>query len=462
MRRAPLYAALLLVTACRQQVVVYECPDAEAHPDAAPAADAGFADAGPTDAAQADGGPGDAGEIDAGACDPFCFTGLDVSADTIDVREPVTFTPQVEAAPGVQWTVAVDDLVFERPAGRPALVPTEVTFELTSTDTDATFVMRSVPPWFFETTARVTVHVREVGRAVEQSLTATVVVRGNTLMATGAEGHVYAVASDGRPATDGGGSPDGALLDQLVVTPRAMRLSSAGELLVVDEGASPARILRVALTGKDVLLGELEYLDGDSAPILRSGASTVYGFTELPDGRVVMPEYAFAGASSAPKSRLLVWGADGQFEREVWAPSPNEDWRSVDTTPDGDLVVADRDADVLTRVDPSTWLLDGLFLDVLPDTPFTLHSTPDALYVGGIGYILEVAWGGGRAAVGGLPGSSSSWRALAGLGDGRLLAARDLQSSTNNLALIEGRQFDRYFREDGGPVLQVWGLVYLR
>ena len=459
---------LLAASACRQQVVVYECVDAS-HADAADAGsttmDSGGLDAEPMDSGPADVGPGDSGQpIDSGACDPFCFTGVDVSASVVDVGEFATLTPIVNAANGVQWTVRLDlsEVVAERPVGRPVFATGDAEVLLETTGSSAAqFRVFNVAPWFFETRFIITVHVREVGRAVEQSQTVEVVVRGNVLMSTGAEGRIYAMGSDGLPATGGGVYANGTLISQFVQAPRSMVLSRDGSLLVHDESMNLPRIKRFTLTGADVLADELEYTDGSQNSLFRFG-STTYAMAELPDGSVVFPEYAFSGPSGAPKSRLMVWDANGSFVREVWAPSPEEDWRTAATAPNGHLVVVDREGRSATRYDPSTWQPAGLILDQLSGTPYGLHGTDDALYIGGSNYLLEASWaGGGRAAVSGLPGSSFIWRGMTGYEGGRLLCARDSQTDDTNIALIEDRQFVRWFRKPGGPVTTPFSLVYL-
>lgn len=458
-----------MASACRQQVVVYECDDASHSPvDGGPVDRDAGEDAGldaAQDAGSLDGEAPDTGELDAGGCDPFCFTAVQVSQDRVNVGEVATLTPVVEAAAGVQWTTRVDpmEVVAQRPPQRPAFAASDAVIQLQlSGTTQAGFVVQDVVPWFFETRFAIRVHVREVGRAFELSQTVEVVVRGNVLMSGGTEGRVYGLGSDGRPATGGGRFSGGILLSQLVEAPRAMVLGKDGQLLVHDDTPPSARIKRFELTGPDILAGALDYQDGNQDSLFRNGSPT-YGFTQLPDGSTVFPEYSFAGPSNDPKSVLIVWNTAGQLDRKVWAPSPNEEWRSAVTDPDGKVLVVDRAQQIVARYDPATWLPDGIIVDQLSGPPSALFAGEDALYIGGFNFITEASWTtGGRAAISGLPGSSSSWRSITSMGGGRLLAARDTQSDTQNIAIIEGRQFQGWFRQPGGPVLQPISLVYLR
>jgi hypothetical protein len=461
-----------LLVGCRQQVVVQDCDDAghATEDSGTPGSDAGTPDTGGAidggaqDAGGLDGGAEDGGPPDGGGCDPLCLTSVQVSAAVTDVRAPVTLTPVVDAAPGVTWTVAVDpaQIRAERGAGRPPLRPSDAPVDATTVGAAVNFQVLDVAPWFFETRFVIPVTVRDGASGFTATLDATVVVRGNVLLSGGTEGSVYAVASDGRPATLMGQYTNGALLEQLVSTPRALRLLPAGTLLVYDEGATPPRLNRFELTGKDVLLGALQHLDGQGMSLFSGEQNPAYGYAVLQDGRVVYPEYHFAGPSNEPKSRLMAWKPDRTFDRSVWAAGPEPEWRSTAPTPDGKVLVLDRSG-VVTRYDPTSWLPDGVFVDQLPGSGSTVQATPSAAYVGGYNFILEVSWSGGRAAISGLPGSSAFWRGIVPYEGGRLLAIRDTQATDGNVALIEGRQFVRFFRApNAGPVISPVGIEYLR
>lgn len=462
--------ALLLLAACRQQVVVNECDDG-GHPDAS--ADAGTdgggtpdsgADAGPGE----DGGPTDTGPVDTGTgdagstCDPLCFYGVTADLAVADVRQPVTLTVDVESSTGGAWTISVDPTLMEaeRAENRPALDFADVVLETVPSGQTVTFRVVDVAPWFFETTFRVPVTVTDTTTQLPYTRVAEVKIRGNVLLS---DNNVYAVASDGQPATLMGQYPQGILLEQLVSTPRAIHLAPDGHLLVYDEGASPVRIKRFELTGKDVLAGNLQYLDANNASIFTTEQNVTNGFAVLPDGRVVYPEYHFSGVSGAPKSRLMLWNADGTYDREVWAPTAVEEWRSATAAPNGKLLVLDRGPDVISRFDANTLFADGTFVDQLPGTPYSVFATQDAAYIAGYAYMMQATWSGGQAAITGLPGTASFWRGIAQYEGGRLLAIRDTQTDSGNLALIENRQFVRFFRVDNaGPIIAPYGVEYLR
>ena len=459
--------ALLLavgLTGCRQEVVASPCADG--HADATPTTDATSpGDASAADSQGMDTGSSDAGTDDAAPlCEPFCLRGVTVSAAVIDVKEAVTLTPVLDAAGSGPWEITAPSWRAERGAGRPALVPAELTVSVTPAATQVSFVVEEVPPWFFETTFVVTVRVRDVRSGFSDSLEVSVKVRGNVLLAAGSEGKVYAVASDGRPAAGVRSRfTDGALLEQLVVTPRSLQLASDGTLLVHDEGATPPRIGRFELTGKDVSVGDLQYRDAQAMGVFLNEQNAAYGLALLPDGRAVYPEHHFAGPSNEPKSRLMVWRADGTFERSVWAPSPEEEWRGAAATPDGKVVVADRGLDVITRYDPATWLPDGTLVDRLPGVVYSVEPTAQALYVTGYQFIWEVGWTAGRAAITDLPGTASAWRGITAYEGGQLLAIRDTQDTATNVVVIEGRRFVRYFRvANAGPVTSPSAIEYLR
>jgi hypothetical protein len=460
----PVLTLAVGLAGCRQEVVASACGDG--HVDVDATADASPpGDAGSPDTQGADTGTSDAGLADAAPrCEPFCLRGVTVSADVVDVKEAVTLTPVLDTSGSGPREVTAPTWRAERGTGRPALVPAELNVSVSASATQVTFVVQEVPPWFFETTFVVTVQVRDVGSGFTDTVEASVKVRGNVLLSGGADGKVYAVASDGRPAGGiGGRFADGALLEQLVVTPRSLQLLPDGTLLVHDEGATPPRIGRFELTGKDVSLADLQYRDGQGMAVFSNEQNAAYGLALLPDGRAVYPEHHFAGVSNEPKSRLMVWRADGTFERSVWAPSSEEEWRGATTTPDGKVVVADRGLDVITRYDPATWLPDGTLVDRLPGIVYAVEPTAQALYVTGYQFIWEVGWAAGRAAITDLPGAASAWRGITAYEGGRLLAIRDTQDTATNVVLIEGRRFVRYFRvASAGPVMSPSAIEYLR
>jgi hypothetical protein len=353
----------------------------------------------------------------------------------------------------------VAGITGERQPGRPPFLPSDLNITAESAGQTASLRIDDVPPYFFETVLSVPVVVES--EALELRMRARVRIRGNVVISTGRDGRVLGVASDGRPATGGGGYPEGELVTALD-DPRAILLLSDGTLLVHDHGADPKRLERVRLVEGAPLLPPFQYRDGDSNPLFRPSSVAFFGMTQLPDGRVVVPEYQFAGVSSDPKSRLMVWDAAGTFLRSVWAPSPMEDWRSVARGAWGDVLVADVELEQVTSVDAMTLQARGAWLDSVPADLAGLHGGDEVL-VGGDGFVLEVQADGTRQEVRGLPGDIPVWRAFTRYEGGRVLAANGAASATLNLALVGDGRFIRDFRTDmNGPFVTIWGLAYLR
>lgn len=397
----------------------------------------------------------------------YCLRGFTPSVVVIKVRETAAVTVVVDNPMGLtlQYSVEPTMIRARRPAGRPALVMADVQLEATISQNGVlSFRVLDVPPWFFTTGFEVPVRVKGPSSGdVELTAFAEVKVVGNTVFASGTEGTIYAVASDGRPATRDGSYPTGQLIEQLVEDTRAILLLKDGSLLVYEDGVSPKRLLKFGLTGPDALLDTFDFRDVNQDPLIKSGAVIPYNIAELPDGRIVVTEYQFAGISGTPKSRLLVWKADGTFDRAVSAPGPDEQWRAVTYGPNDEVLVADRDLMKIVRYDPSTWLPAGDFLDTLPSAPHGLMATPEGdVYVGGSGYALQVR-GGGRMAIVDLPSSSIAWRNFAPYGAGRVVAANDVQTASGNIAIFDDARFDGYLRpmNAGGRVTAVWGVAFL-
>jgi hypothetical protein len=318
MRAPVVLLAASLLSACSQEIVVIACDGhvADAPADAGSRSDAGVFDTGPAP----DAAPADAGfEVDAGPrpdagfdpCSgkPFCLRALTAAAPVVDVRESAVLTPTIDNPTNtvVRFEVDVAELRLQRTGAGPTVAAGDLVINL-GADAAGLVTLRvaDVPPWFTET--RVTVTLHGVGPNGERSsVEGEVVVRGNVAFSAGSEGRVYAVASDGQPATLGGRYAGGILLEALTGSPRALLLSRDGRLVVWDDGPNPNRLLRFDLTGKDVLQRELEHT-AMGAPIAREGASNVLDLAELPDGRLVVPEHEFAGPSASPKARALIWG----------------------------------------------------------------------------------------------------------------------------------------------------------
>ena len=442
-------------------------------PDAASPVDAGTP---PTDSGvahdaghEADAGflPRDSG---VGPCQglPYCLLQVTAVPSVVDAREAAALEPVVVNPSGVALTYRVDvaQVTTQRASGRPELDMRDVTFDFVATPTGGSFQVTEVWPWFMETTFRLRLYAKGPGAGdPEVFADVSVLVRGNVVIANGSGGKVHAVASDGLPATGGGAHQNGQLISQLVHSPRAMRLLSDGSLLVYDDGIAPKRLLRFEMSGADIRLQEFDHTDAMGASIIRTGAEMVYGLTELPDGRIVLPEYKWAGPSGQPKSRILVWNADGTFDRRISAPTPAERWLGVEVGPGSTVLLVDRDGQQVTEYDTTTWTPTGTFVGNLTGDPVTIRAADGGdYYIGGYGFVLQVTPGGGQAAVSGLaPSTSMSYRAIVPYEGGRVLAAKATQVSSGNVALIEGRRFSRWFRaENAGPPLNPYGIEYLR
>jgi len=453
-------AAAILLSACAQEIVVLHCDAVTV--DAAPAS----ADA----VANLDtGGSGDA--MDAGVLDaghdpcrglPYCLRAGTATPAVANVNERVSLRATVEGrSAGLVYSAEL--LSIARRGGRPAAVRAELGIELQGTPSGASFRVVSVPPWFSESRFLLRLTARGPGSADPPSSTEVeVTIRGNLLMSGGSGGGgVYAMASDGLPAT-GGGHPDGKLLEQLVRTPRAMRVLADGSLLVADWETK--RLLRFEMSGKDVLLGEWARLDGAGAPTIRDGSDIQYGLAVLADGRVALTDYQFAGVSGEPKSHLLLWKADGSFDRRVLAGGPNPRWRAAVEGPMGSVLVADEAGRAVTRLAPPNFEEAGNLADTLPEAATAIGSNGAGdVYVGGVGYLFHLAPGGGRAAVAGLPARTVVYRAIVPYADGGAAVATDTQSRSGNVYLIRGRNFERELRSTNGSgaVINIWGLAYL-
>ena len=476
--RAPIaLLPLLLLGACTQEIVVIQC-DGHALP---PVVDGGTS---PLQDARADAGPSvDTGVItdtqmarpDAGH-DPciglrYCLRAATPSTDWATVREPVTIHPDVQQVGAVTLTYRVDaaEITATRPADRPAAVMAEIDLDLAVDPQtgEATLRVISVPPWFFETTLHVPLHVRG-GGAGDPELTAVaeVVVGGNTLISIGLEG-VFAIDSGGHPATMGGTYPLGRIITDLVGSTRGLLLLADGTLLVYDSGPTPHRLRNFRLTGPDVLVKDYQHTTPMGDPVIVGDPTTVHMMVQLGSGKVIMSEHHTAGVTVDPHSWLLAWNADGTFDRRVVAGGATEVWRGVGVAPDGDLLVADREAREVTRHDPITLLPRGglPFIDSLPGGVYGVLAASDgAVYVSGERFVVGIDRDGVRASVAGLPAAAQFWRALSTFGKGRVLAASNEQSDDGNIAIIDGQRYIGPLRPSdvAGKTGSIRGIAHLQ
>jgi hypothetical protein len=472
----------LLASACGQEVVAPPCTDHDAAPpgDAGPTSDAASADAGPLgpDAEAGDAGPRDAVAQDASPSDAgnpacpgrYCLTALVASSTRVDVREVVTLTPTVDNPGGQALTFSASpaELVGARRPGRPAVVLSELGIQL---DVDAatgvtTFRITEVPPWFMATTFRVRVRAEAAGGPSAYA-EAEVHVRGNTVYSGtySDRARVYAVASDGRPArATGPGLTSGELITQLARAPAALLLSRDGSLLVHDSGgpSSPPRLLRFELTGHDQQLARFAEQDAQGQVLLDRDPTYPYSLAELPDGRVALVDYDF---SRSPKSRVLLYAADGGHSATFVAPEPLAIWTGIGVGPGGELLVTRLDGGGrVERLDPATGVALGVLVDGLPSSARAVLGRPDgSVYVSGDGYVVRTA-GAQRSLVGVLPGSTSApWRILAPGSDGHVLAANDELSDSAAPVVVDGRTVIGPLRRPGAGNISTTlrGMAYL-
>lgn len=462
---------VLVLWGCPQSIVVY--------PDAGVEADGGSSGA---DAAERDSSaeaPTDAGPLDAGAGDggadpcegePYCLT-VEVEPPRVNVREAATIRALVENPGGADLSVRPCDAGPPRAIrapNRPALSFDEIEHRLEGPGaSDAlSFTVDTVPPWFVATTFEIDVCLFEAGASVQRR-TASVHVRGNVLFSAGYQG-VFAVASDGRPAAGVANAyPQGLLLDDTITYAGALRVAADGSLLVLDPEARPARIARYALDGVDVRLGTFEHQMEQLAPVAPISYDNVakYTIAQLPDGTVALADTHNSGT---PDPRVLMWNPDGTFLREIRGSEPQHLWHSVAARSERELAVGMgyNIRGQVVRIDPQT----GLELSGPPLTEdlrryvFGLEPLPDGrLLLAGERIVMIVGDGGAAVSVSDIPNvDGRDWRAVTRFDD-RLLVASDHQNDSGNIAVIEGRSFERWLRPEGsgGPVVVPLGLAYL-
>lgn len=478
LRSLALPALALCAASCVQDIVVVECDGHEttSGDGGAEVADARAGDASAGDASRQDTGAPDAGAMDAAAPDataspcgamPYCIVRLDRSIGRVNVRESATLTPVIENPRGTALTFRVGALTSTRAPNRPPLVLSEITASATA---DASgqirFVVGDVPPWFIATTFRVQLFAKGPSSSdPEVSAVATVHVRGNTVFSSGVGGAIYAIASDGRPATSpNAGNTSGALINSqsIVREPRGLLVNSKGQLIAYDGGTNPPRLRRFELTGENVMLQDFASVDGAQMQILYADNTSHHSIAELPDGKIVVGDYQF---TRSIESYLQVWNDDGSYARRVQQTTADANYSSVSTRANGELLVVDRNNSNtrVLRFDSTS------FTELSPPLADTIASgraivsTPDGgAYVGGDGFVLQISPTGGKAMVNGVPGGASSyWRVVARYDEGRVIAANDTQGSDNNIILVQGRTNLGFLRKTPGPIVQVSGLAYL-
>lgn len=484
--RSSLLALTALVGACSQEIVVVQC-DAHATgadgavPPADAATDAGRGDsstldgqvaadaADASDAGNADGGAGDGG-VDPCAGGSYCLRGLVADKPRANVREVVTLTPTIENPGGVTLAFSVRplEITSTRLPNRPALRLADIQLELTvQPDGTATFRVVEVPPWFIATTFHLRVYAS--GPSGPEVFAETDVhIRGNTVLSISAsEGfNVFAVASDGRPARAvTAGSTKGQLVRGAASSPRALLMSQSGTLLVLDTGPTPRRILRFELTGENVQIGELATVDGQAAALFSETNTSFFMLAETADGHIIATDY---DSSRQPRSRIVVWNADGTFARFITPLDTSLVWGGAGVRANGEILAMVRDGSTsrVMRLD----LQSGM--ELAPPLADTLQSNGRAVlgiaggdaYAGVDGAVMLVRPGGVKIRISTLPTQTFDyWQILAPYDQGRILASRDTSSDSTNVAIIADRDFVDWLRPTGvsGVSGSVYGMAYL-
>ncbi|MCK6544335.1 hypothetical protein L6R52_00550 [Myxococcota bacterium] len=460
---ATLALPLATLAACGQDIVVVRC---DAHVDDAATGDpdAGALD-GRVDGRDAEVEPprdGGVGADAASACTTVCLGPFTPSGASLAVRERITLTPQLEN-PGGRAISFTADLGASR---RPGLPPPDVgdidTMLTIEPSTGAvTFLVRDVPAWFSTTTFRITLRA-EVDGVVVASADVDVTVRGNVLIAE--DDAIYAVASDGLPARSVGSTLGRLIYGQsFVVTPKLLLLARDGTLVVYDSGAVPERLRRFELSGENVGLGDLDPTGDRITPLVYQDQEA-RGLAQLEDGRFALVIHAFSRVPS--KSAVVLWHEDGRWDRTHQAADTDVRWQSLAaSTTTNELLILERDAfGRLIRLDPDTGLELGVMASDIADGWSVIGAEGGRAYVGAEGVVLRVTPQGGKAQVNMLGGASTdAWVGVARYFDGQILAVRDVDDDSANVAVIDDTTKVGWLRPDGvgGATVRPTSVVYL-
>ncbi len=414
--------------------------------------DAGFADAGPIDTGPTDAGPSDAGPQPCAPNLEFCLDDLLVSASETVVRRAVTITPVLRNPNSLtlEFTVQAEPRTRRR-AGLPPLNLSDLRYTLTGDRLtgEVTFQVTDVPTFFATTTF--IIGLTATRGTVSVYAEAEVTVRGNVVASD--TNNVFAFASDGRFARSVS-AQNGRLLygTTFVRGPRDLLVAQDGTLIVRDR--TEQRLKRFSLEAENSQLPDFEANDATSEPLVSSAECR--GLAQLPDGRIALVNYDF---SRNPKSELVLWHADGRFDRRFDAMNIEAQWSGVAANAAGELLVLERsNTGRIVRLNAN----DGRELGTIAGTVssgWNLTMLPNGmLYVGTNGAIFRITPQGARQMVSMVPGFSSDyWQYLAPFGPDGVVSSRD-SYELNNMTAIEGLVSGGWWRDASTSGIQLWPL----
>lgn len=463
MGRRVLPILLFAATACGQEIIVNDRDGGSSDPKRDGGADT-TRDGGvetPRDGGSEtprDGGepPRDGGEeLCAGS--PYCITALTPSVPRAPVRTAVTFTPTIDnpgAAP-LTFTAPTGEVVATRRDSLPDLVMSHVTFDL-SVDGNGTvtFVLTDVPTWFATTTFEILLQASAAGGPMVEAR-ASVTIQGNLLFGTSTV--VYAVASDGLPATSVNFTMGGFLQTETFVRrPNDLILLRNGELLVQDLGTTPQSLKRFSLTGENVLLGTFQTDDVGTAFM---DSSSAYGLTQLDDGRVVVID---SRVGRTPTVRFVIFDEDGTYIRSLVPTDPTLRFDGLAPGPNNTFLAGETTTRKILQFDPNTSAPIADFATEVSNVTALARAADGNYYVATGSSISRISPAGVRSMVNGVQTPTYEWDHLAAFGPFGVAATDPDTDDRDNLIVIDGTTSLGYFRVDNaGPFRTPYGMAAL-
>lgn len=455
MRALSAMLALGLCSGCGQTIYVIldggvGSEDAQTlNPDAHPTREdaSGGIDVEPRDAGARDA----VGPVDLGVCAVPCFLGVQRTSARIDVREVFTTSLIPGSAQATELDLSVESVSLRRRPGLPAATRSDIQ-DRVALDADGQLEVEvtQVPAWFSETTYVVVLLARNAGDGPRR-VTVEVTVRGNVIHSRDRT----------LSAIDSGGRAVGWLVDRdsgLLRDAQHLLVGRGGELFVLDTGGTgPQRIVAVGLDGPNRVLRTFDTADQQGQALLRPDQFP-QSLEQLRDGRIAVGEWSFGDPEPA---RILFWTEDGRYEGKL-LPQGRRLLGAFTPLPDGNLLVFDRDARELVRIDPS----DGRELqtyDVGRNWLRALITTPRGdLLAGGEGKLWLLNLSGGRQTLAGLPDDGTGrWDHLDLVGEEGAVAGGGARGRSAVLRLSYTRVEGTLLTEGAGPTFAVDGLAYL-